>query len=64
MASKTTETPSQGADVPKALTNGERLRSHLASDGLANTLMDAWKKDDSAAQEKMLAALHNFHKPK
>jgi hypothetical protein len=34
---------------------GDDLRSHLPPDGLALKLLDAWKKDDSQAQARMLA---------
>jgi hypothetical protein len=50
--------------APTFLSNSERLRSHLTKDGLALTLIEAWKKDDPEAQARMLAAIHDFHKPK
>jgi hypothetical protein len=45
------------------LTNVGRLRTHLATDGLAIALLAAWKKDDPESQGKMLTALNNFFKP-
>ncbi len=46
------------------LTNWERLRTHVTPDGLAIALMDAWAKGDPDAPTRMLAVLHQFHKPK
>jgi hypothetical protein len=66
MSSDSTLPPPDDANIVPApvLTNSERLRTHLTTGGLAVTLMDAWKKDDPEAQALMLAALHDFHKPK
>jgi hypothetical protein len=59
-------TPPPSDVEPSAATpsNSERLRTHLSPDGLAVALLDAWKKDDPQAQARMLAALHDFNKPK
>jgi hypothetical protein len=51
-------------ETPTPTSNRDRLRSHLPPDGLALKLLDAWKKDDSQAQARMLAALHDFHRAK
>ncbi len=47
------------------LTNGDRLRSHLKSGGLANVLLDAWENAGATEkQAKLLAALKSFDQRK
>jgi hypothetical protein len=47
------------------LSNTERLRAHLAEDGLAAALLAAWASGNRAQlQARMLVALNEFHAPK
>lgn len=64
MDSDSTLPPSDSKPPVPALSNSERLRTHLTPGGLAVTLLYAWKKDDPQASARMLAALYDFHKPK
>lgn len=48
------------------LTNSQRLRTHLAKDGLAAALLAAWEKETGGpeAHARMLTTLLDFHKQK
>jgi len=62
-ASAPNPTTEPETDVPQ--TNFDRLRPHLAADGLAAALLDAWLAEPkTGAAERMLKALDDFGKPK
>jgi len=48
----------------RALTNFDRLRVHLKSEGLANALLDAWlAAGPSDAHTRLLKALEEYYEP-
>jgi hypothetical protein len=60
------DSPQQPASPPPAPSDSNitRLRSELRAEGLARKLLDAWVEDGSEKSARMLAALHDFHRPK
>lgn len=65
MNNETTTDQKQELDETQPLSNTERLRLHLAEDGLAKALLDAWHSGGKAeGHKRMLEAVNKFHEKK